>query len=95
MILTTSGSTITVEGNIKSQDDFNKIKNTVEGMTQSSSIHFNLINTMSMTSSVIGFLTKTILKDKKSISMEINDERLYGLLNDLNLIQTFNIKLKK
>ncbi|MDY0116731.1 MAG: hypothetical protein RBR59_04030 [Sulfurimonadaceae bacterium] len=94
MVLKTSGSTITIEGNIKTQQDFIAIKNSVESMGEAKAIHFNLIDTMSMTSSVIGFLTKTILKDKIAISMSINDERLYGLLSDLNLVQTFNVKRK-
>lgn len=95
MTLTTNGTTITIEGNIKSQQDFNAIKNAVESISEAKTIQFNLIDTMSMTSSVIGFLTKIILKDKIAISMSINDERLYSLLSDLNLLQTFNVKHKK
>lgn len=95
MTLTTSANTITIEGNIKSQQDFLSIKNSVESMGDTKSIHFNLVDTMSMTSSVIGFLTKIILKDNISVSMNINDERLYELLSDLNLVQTFKVKYNK
>lgn len=92
MTLTTNQNTITIEGNIKSQQDFLSIKNSVESMNHANSIHFNLVDTMSMTSSVIGFLTKIILKDNISVTMSVNDGRLYELLSDLNLLQTFKVK---
>ena len=46
----------------------------------------------SMTSSVIGFFIKVIFQDKVSIHVYVKDDRLYSLLEDLNLIETFKVK---
>lgn len=45
-----------------------------------------------MTSSVIGFFIKVIFQDKVSIHVYVKDDRLYSLLEDLNLIETFKVK---
>lgn len=93
MKLTTNSSTITIEGNIKTQADFQSIKGAIESlMSTHKSIHLDLIDTMSISSSVIGFITKVIHKDGINISMSISNERLYDLLNDLNLVKLFNVK---
>ena len=91
-----NGSTMTVRGNIKSIQDFQEIKEGVEGMIQSNPvIHFELLESMSLTSSVIGYINKLIRKDGIRVSMVVEDSRLYDLLSDLNLITAFNVSKKR
>ena len=45
-----------------------------------------------MTSSVIGFFIKVIFQDKVPIHVYVKDDRLYSLLEDLNLLDTFKVQ---
>ena len=91
-----NGSTMTVRGNIKSIQDFQEIKEAVDKMVQSNPVvHFELLESMSLTSSLIGYINKLIRKDGVRVSMVVEDDRLYDLLNDLNLISAFNVTKKR
>jgi len=96
MNIFTAGSTITLEGTIKSISDFQSIKNEVNSLTHAySNITIKIPNSISMTSAVIGYLTKLKLKDNIAINMYIGDERLHRLLKDLHLVEFFNVSIKK
>jgi len=90
MEISSSGNTVTIEGNIKSVSDFQQIKSVIDGISDSK-INLVIKDSFSITSSVIGYLNKIIHKDGKTIHMSINDSRLYDLLNDLSLISLFNV----
>lgn len=90
MNISSNGNTVTIEGNIKSVSDFQLIKSTIDGVNDSN-IYLIINDSFSITSSVIGYLNKLIHKDGITISMRVNDDRLYDLLNDLNLISLFNV----
>lgn len=93
MTLTTQGSNITIEGNIKSIDDFQRIKSALDTMTDSHKrIDILIRDSFSMTSSVIGYLNKIIQKDGIILSMQVGDDRLYNILKDLALMSIFNVK---
>lgn len=88
------GSEIVITGNIKNTSDYQSIKDNVNALVQSGakSIIFKTPESFSMTSSVIGFFIKVIFQDKVSIHVYVKDDRLYSLLEDLNLIETFKVK---
>ncbi len=87
------GNTATIQGNIKSISDLQEIKNCLGEMIQGNkSITLKIVDSISITSSVIGYLTKLIHKDKITISMIVGDLRLYNLLDELNLISQFNVR---
>ena len=93
MEIISKGAIATIEGNIKSIGDLQKIKYCLDNITsQNKSITIKIINSISITSSVIGYLTKLIYKDKIHITMSVKDERLYYLLDELNLISQFNVQ---
>lgn len=93
MTLTTHSSIITIEGNIKTLDDFQQIKGAIDAMVSHyDRIEFIIKDSISMTSSVIGYINKTIHKDKVLVSMRVSDERLYTTLHDLGLLKVFNVK---
>ncbi len=91
MDLSTSSNTITIEGNIKSISDFQKIKQSTEAIVKThKSITIKIIDSLSITSSVIGYFNKLVLKDEIKIKMDIGNAQLMNLIKDLNLVSTFN-----
>ncbi len=49
---------------------------------------------MTITSSIIGLFTKTVHGDGLKIKLLVHSDRLYNLLEDLNLITIFNVSKK-
>lgn len=93
MEITSSANTIDITGNIKSINNFSEIKNLVDGVvTQHKSITINIIDSLSITSSVIGYFNKLILKDNINIEMRVGNDQLMHLLSDLNLASTFKAR---
>ncbi len=93
MEITSSANTITITGNIKSVLDFSQIKTVVDGVVlQHKDIAVNIVDSLSITSSVIGYFNKLILKDQININMRIGNEQLLHLISDLNLTSTFKAR---
>ncbi|OHE12102.1 MAG: hypothetical protein A2525_06615 [Sulfurimonas sp. RIFOXYD12_FULL_36_11] len=93
MELEVSSNTIVIKGNIKSINDFQNIKQRVDAMTvENKLININILDSLSITSSVIGYFNKLVLKDNIDIYMNVKNEQLLNLLEDLNLISTFKVK---
>jgi len=93
MELQISSNTVTIAGNIKSISDFQAIKQGVDDVVVAhKSIHLNIVDSLSITSSVIGYLNKLVLKDNIDIHMNIGNEQLLHLLDDLNLVSIFKAK---
>ena len=91
MDLSTNSNTITIDGNIKSIADFQQIKTNTDALAKShKNITIKITDSLSITSSVIGYFNKLVLKDGIHISMSIGNDQLMSLLNDLNLVSTFN-----
>ncbi|MBC8236753.1 MAG: hypothetical protein H8E76_00850 [Helicobacteraceae bacterium] len=92
MELTTTSDTLSISGNIKSINDFQDIKNRLDSMkTTTKNIVIIIKDSISVTSSVIGYFNKLILKDKITLRMKIGNAELIELLDDLHLIETFNV----
>jgi hypothetical protein len=91
-----SGSNeFTISGNIKSIEDGTAIKEALiackkEGAT---GVLLRIQDSFSMTSTVIGFLMKLVNIDKLRVSLVVGDGRLYQLLDELSLVQAFNVRL--
>lgn len=93
MDISTSKGTITIQGNIKSVADYQAIKSSLDSLAQEHvDIIINIPDSISITSSIIGYFNKLILKDKRNISMTIGSEQLMELLEDLNLKTLFKAK---
>ena len=93
MELEVSGNALIVRGNIKSINDFQNIKQRVDAMiNESKHININILESLSITSSIIGYFNKLVLKDGIDLHMNIHDEQLFHLLDDLNLVSTFKAK---
>ncbi len=93
MEISTSSNTITITGNIKSVNDFQEIKASVDLLTaQNKTLTLIIQDSLSITSSVIGYFNKLVLKDKINISMKVANPQLLELLDDLNLISVFKAR---
>ena len=93
MEISTQTNIILITGNIKSISDFQTIKQSTDAVVKNhKNITLKILDSLSMTSSVIGYLNKLVLKDEIQINMQIGNEQLMNLLRDLNLISTFNVK---
>lgn len=96
-IESTASSEVTITGNIKTIDDYTSIKDCIQTLLGKGLVELTLQipDSFSMPSSVIGYLLK--LKQKENIRLKtlIGDQRLYTLLDDLNLVSEFGAALKK
>jgi hypothetical protein len=91
-----SGSNeLTISGNIKSIEDGTAIKEAINGFKKegATGVLLRIQDSFSMTSTVIGFLMKLVNIDKIRVSLLVGDVRLYQLLDELSLVQAFNIRL--
>ena len=93
MDISTSSNIVTITGNIKSVSDFQSIKAKVDSVkSSSSSIIIDIKNSISITSSVIGYLNKLVLKDGIDLNMKIGDPQLMSLIEDLSLTSVFKAR---
>jgi anti-anti-sigma regulatory factor len=88
-------SELTIIGNIKSIEDSVEIKEHINALqkTGAKNILLKIQDSFSMTSTVIGHLMKLVNIDKLTITLVVGDQRLYQLLEELSLVQTFNVRL--
>jgi hypothetical protein len=88
-ILLTGESEATITGHIKTIDDYLKIKGSLNGLVEKgkNNISIKIPESVSMTSSLIGYLLKLVLENKIEVKLFITDERLYNLLETLNLVE--------
>ncbi len=90
MEIKSSSSSITITGNIKTIADFQLIKQTIDAVAAThKSLIVNIVDSLSITSSVIGYFNKLVLKDKVDMRLNVGNEQLLHLLDDLNLLSTF------
>jgi ADP-dependent phosphofructokinase/glucokinase len=93
MEISSSTNSVKITGNIKSVADFQSVKRVIDEIVKTNkSVTINIPDSLSMTSSVIGYLNKLILKDNIDVSMTIGNARLIELLADLNLASTFKVR---
>ena len=93
MEISSSANNITIIGNIKTVSDYQSIKTTVDSVSsQNKSIIIDVKDSISITSSVIGYFNKLVLKDKIDLSMKVGNPQLLSLLDDLNLKSVFKAR---
>ena len=93
MQITMSSNSLSIEGNIKSVNDYQEIKTSVNNLVSDyKDINIIIQDSLSITSSVIGYLNKLVLKDGIKINMRVGDTQLMELLEDLNLKKVFNAR---
>jgi hydrogenase maturation factor len=82
---------IDVYGVIKTIQDSQELISAIKNASKSGSIIIRINDSFSIPSTVIGELLK--IKDSGvDIGVEVKDDILYELLDDLNLVSTFNVR---
>jgi hypothetical protein len=93
MDISTSSNNVTIKGNIKTINDFQAIKTALDGVAvHNKEITVSIVDSISITSSVIGFFNKLVLKDGIRLQLNVGSSQLIELLDDLNLASTFHAK---
>ena len=94
MTITRDNSLLTIKGNIKSVSDYTEIQGHLQSAIAngSDSITIKVVDSISITSSVIGIFLKVIKKDGIALSVQVGNKHLYDLLNELNLLAVFNVR---
>jgi hypothetical protein len=92
-----SSNELTVIGNIKSIEDSMQIKVALNKLQEKGvkSIILKIQDSFSMTSTVIGHLMKLVNLNRITVSLMVGDQRLYDLLEELSLVQHFNVRLAR
>ncbi len=91
MEISASSNTLTIKGNIKTVSNFQDIKTNLDSLTREhKNITIILADSLSLTSSAIGYFNKLVLKDKIRMNMKIGNAKLFDLLSELNLTTVFN-----
>ena len=92
MDISVTGNRVTITGNIKTVGDYQKIKEVLDGLaSKEKSIFIDITDSISITSSVIGYLTKLVQKDNIDLHIKVKNTNLYELFDEINLIRLFNI----
>lgn len=89
--------TVDIFGNIKSLEDYNEIKRVTQHLAGQGAreMTINVRESLSMVSSVIGYFIKLINIDGVKVHINVWDERLYALLDQLSLVDLFNVRRVK
>jgi hypothetical protein len=96
-IYTKDSETLAIEGEMKTIEDYTAIKSALSKVIADGrqSINIEVVDSLTITSSIIGLFTKVIHGDGLKLSMTVHSDRLYNLLEDLNLITIFGVKKHK
>lgn len=93
MNVTRKGNDIIIDGNIKTTSDFQAIKALVDTLiARDMPLHIIVSDSISMTSSVIGYFTKLVLKDNVQLSLSIGNAELRGLLEELGVHELLHVR---
>jgi len=83
---------IKIEGVIKSVSDSQAIKDALNSCGDIKTVNIDIVDSFSITSSVIGFLLKKRQGDNVALTIKVNDARIYELFQSLNLVEVLNVK---
>ena len=93
MDISATSNVVTISGNIKSVADYQRIKETIDSLIVThKSIIIEIKDSISITSSIIGYFTKLVQKEGIDLSIKVGDESLMELFDDLNLVSLFKVR---
>jgi hypothetical protein len=93
MDISVAQNNVTIAGNIKSVADYQAIKSSMDSLISSyDNIVVNIPDSISVTSSVIGYFTKLVQKEGITLTVKVGDATLYELFDELNLVKLFNVR---
>jgi adenosine deaminase len=92
--LSSENGSIQISGNIKSIDDYLAIKSSFQELVDAGhrKIDVSFVNSVSITSSVIGFMLKLVNVDKVDLNVYAGDRKLIALMEELDLQEVFKVQ---
>ena len=86
---------VKIEGNVTSIDDYVNIKNVFQELADRGvkEIDIFFLDSVSITSSVIGFMLKLVNVDKIRLNVITGDKKLLNLLDELELREVFRARM--
>ena len=93
MDISLNANRVVITGNIKSIQDYKTIKETLERVVENEKrVVVEIVDSISMTSSVIGYLNKLVQKDGITLELHVGSSTLIDLLKDLNLMELLRVR---
>ena len=93
MDISLNANRVVITGNIKSIQDYKTIKETLERVVENEKrVVVEIVDSISMTSSVIGYLNKLVQKDGIILELHVGSSTLIDLLKDLNLMELLRVR---
>jgi len=88
------GHKVLIHGNIKSINHYHTISDEIEALIRNNikELEVYIYDSISLTSSVIGYFSKLVHVDNIGIRVKISDNQLYELLEDLGLLSTLHVE---
>ncbi|MDR2105523.1 MAG: hypothetical protein LBP51_07200 [Deferribacteraceae bacterium] len=82
---------VAITGNIKTVSDYLEIKGAISSLLKEGGkeLAVKIPDSVSITSSVIGYFLKLIYQDGVKVTVLVGDQRLFKLLEDLRLSEAF------
>ena len=78
---------------VKVPDDYQRIKELLDSLTQTQkNVVIEIKDSISITSSLIGYFTKLVQKEGIDLSIKVGDPSLMELFEDLNLVTLFKVR---
>jgi len=89
----TGTAEVTITGDIKSMDDYQEIKKLEKGIVAQGArnITIRIPDSVTIPSSVIGYLLKLVHGDGIELAVEVKDKELYRMLQILKLLEVFKV----
>ncbi|MBF0517824.1 MAG: hypothetical protein HQK97_12060 [Nitrospirae bacterium] len=90
----TTATEAIISGHVKTIEDYTKIKQVINSMLagEGCAITVKIPDSISITSSVIGYLLKLVFENKVDLRIAVKEQKLYNLLEVLNLITVFKVQ---
>jgi uncharacterized protein YjbJ (UPF0337 family) len=88
------GNIVAVKGNIKTIGDYQELKGYVQKLidNEHKEVEIHILDSYTITSSVVGYMFKIINLEMVKITLHVRDHRLYQILEDLRLLEAFNVQ---
>lgn len=94
MELNKNGTEVIVTGNVKTIDDSMALRDEIQQLVDggASAITLRFQDSFALPSAVIGYLMKLVNRDRVRLTLLTGDQRLYVLLDDLQLLEAFGVR---
>lgn len=89
-----SGTEVIVIGNVKTIDDSMALRDEIQQLVDggAAGITLRFQDSFALPSAVIGYLMKLVNRDRVRLTLLAGDQRLYVLLDELQLLETFGVR---